>query len=146
MMPLGFSTALAPLSAGGGTYRSDSTGGVPQKGASRVDESSQNKELERLRKAASDFETILIRQMLAPLEKSMTQAMGGAGGASPMVGSMVLESLSQSIAAGGGLGFASIIEEAMRPRVTSGPSAHPAIGTEGAQSESSKDGSGVAVP
>jgi peptidoglycan hydrolase FlgJ len=65
-----------------------------------------------VREAAMQFEGILVRQMLAPLEKSLTA--GSGGGSSPMVGGMVMESLSQGILAGGGLGLADIVEEALR--------------------------------
>lgn len=65
-----------------------------------------------LAEAAKQFEGILVRQMLAPLEKSLT---AGAGGSNvPMVGGMIMETLSQSIIGGGGLGFSEVIEAALR--------------------------------
>jgi Rod binding domain-containing protein len=66
-----------------------------------------------VREAAKQFEGILIRQMLAPLEKSLAAAAGG-GGSVPMIGGMVMESLSQSIVSGGGLGLAEMVESALR--------------------------------
>lgn len=71
---------------------------------------SENK---KTREAALEFESILVRQMLGPLEKSLTAGIGGGGASAPMVGSMVLESLSRSIAEGGGLGLADVIEQAL---------------------------------
>jgi len=67
---------------------------------------------EKLRKTALEFEAVLVRQMLGPLEKSLTAGMGS-GSNTPMVGSMVLESLSRAIADGGGLGLADVIEQAL---------------------------------
>lgn len=67
----------------------------------------------KTREAALEFESILVRQMLGPLEKSLTAGIGGGGASAPMVGSMVLESLSRSIAEGGGLGLADVIERAL---------------------------------
>lgn len=77
-------------------------------------ESSQAKgaSSEKLRKTALEFEAVLVRQMLGPLEKSLTAGMGGSS-STPMVGSMVLESLSRAIADGGGLGLADVIEQAL---------------------------------
>jgi|GEM_PF-1946966 len=86
----------------------------------------EQKEAERIRGVALDFEEVLVKQMLAPLAESMSKAQGaGAEQASPMVGSMVLDSLSRSIRDGGGLGFAEVIEEALRGR---SPSAVPGAG------------------
>ncbi len=68
---------------------------------------------EKLRKTALEFEAVLVRQMLGPLEKSLTSGIGGGGSNTPMVGSMVLESLSRAIADGGGLGLAEVIEQAL---------------------------------
>jgi Rod binding domain-containing protein len=65
-----------------------------------------------VREAAKQFEGIMIRQMLAPLEKSLTA--GSGGGSVPMVGGMVMESLSQGILSGGGLGLADMVEQALR--------------------------------
>lgn len=78
-------------------------------------ESSQAKgaSSEKLRKTALEFEAVLVRQMLGPLEKSLTAGMGGSSSSTPMVGSMVLESLSRAIADGGGLGLADVIEQAL---------------------------------
>ncbi len=67
----------------------------------------------KTKEAALQFEQIMIRQMLEPMEKSLSQSFGG-GSNSPMVGGMIMSSLSQSISDGGGLGLADVIEEALR--------------------------------
>ncbi|MCH2108738.1 MAG: hypothetical protein MK135_05380 [Polyangiaceae bacterium] len=70
-------------------------------------------EAEKTHSAALQFEAIIVRQMLKPLEKSLSASMGE-GGQSPMVGAFVVDALSKGISEGGGLGFASVIEEALR--------------------------------
>ena len=72
-----------------------------------------------LAQAAQQFEGILIRQMLAPLEKSLSAAAGG--GNVPMVGGMVIETLGQGIVQGGGLGLADMIEAALRAAAAGAP-------------------------
>jgi flagellar protein FlgJ len=65
-------------------------------------------------KAAKDFESIFVRQMLKSLEK--TTAAGG--NAKPTAGqstygSMIVDTLSESIAKGGGLGLADVVARSM---------------------------------
>ncbi len=79
----------------------------------------------RERKVALQFEEILVRQLLEPLEKSLSKSMGG-DGATPMIGGMIISGLSQSISEGGGLGLARVIEEALRD-----PPAKPGFSSEG---------------
>jgi Rod binding domain-containing protein len=65
-------------------------------------------------KAAKDFESIFVRQMLKSLEK--TTAAGAGAKASPgqsTYGSMVVDTLSDAISAGGGLGLADVIAKSM---------------------------------
>lgn len=95
-------------------------------GASPAPESpAVSKKDESARKAALEFESILVRQMLGPLEKSLTSGIGGGSASSPMVGSMILESLSRSIAEGGGLGLADVIEQAFTAASQGGAVHHP---------------------
>ncbi len=68
---------------------------------------------QKTKEAALQFEQIMIRQLLEPMEKSLSKSFGG-GSNSPMIGGMILSSLSQSITDGGGLGLAHVIEEALR--------------------------------
>jgi len=65
-------------------------------------------------KAAKDFESIFVRQMLKSLEK--TTSAGAGAKASPgqsTYGSMIVDTLSESISAGGGLGLADVIAKSM---------------------------------
>ena len=67
-----------------------------------------------LLKAAKDFESIFVRQMLKSLEK--TTAAGAGAKASPgqsTYGSMIVDTLSESISAAGGLGLADVIAKSM---------------------------------
>lgn len=83
------------------------------KATGKAGESEASESAKKSRDVALQFEEVLVRQMLQPLEESMGRAMGTEN-ASPMVGSLVLDSLSQSIRDSGGLGFADVIEEALR--------------------------------
>ncbi len=76
-----------------------------------------------LLKAAKDFESIFVRQMLKSLEK--TTAAGGnakATAGQSTYGSMVVDSLSESISKAGGLGLADVVARSMM-------AAHPVLKT-----------------
>ncbi len=65
-------------------------------------------------KAAKDFESIFVRQMLKSLEK--TTAAGGnakATAGQSTYGSMIVDSLSESISRAGGLGLADVVARSM---------------------------------
>jgi len=67
-----------------------------------------------LLKAAKDFESIFVRQMLKSVEK--TTAAGGSAKATAgqsTYGSMIVDTLSESISKGGGLGLADVIARSM---------------------------------
>ena len=67
-----------------------------------------------LLKAAKDFESIFVSQMLKSLEK--TTAAGGNGEATAgqsTYGSMIVDSLSESISKAGGLGLADVVARSM---------------------------------
>lgn len=67
-----------------------------------------------LLKAAREFESIFVRQMLKSVEK--TTAAGCGAKAAPgqsTYGSMIVDTLSDSIAKGGGLGLADVIAKSM---------------------------------
>ncbi len=70
----------------------------------------------KIREAAKQFEEVLVKQMLKPLEESLSKAMGTES-ANPMIGSLVLDAVSSSITKGGGLGFADLVEQALRSRL-----------------------------
>ena len=86
-------------------------------------------------KAAKDFESIFVRQMLKSLEK--TTAAGAGTKASPgqsTYGSMIVDTLSESISKAGGLGLADVIANSMMaanptlkaPAAPGSPAAAPA--------------------
>jgi len=82
-----------------------------------------------LLKAAKEFESIFVRQMLK-LEK--TTAAGGntkATAGQNTYGSMIVDSLSESISKGGGLGLADVLARSM---MAAHPLPKPAAGAEGA--------------
>ena len=65
-------------------------------------------------KAAKEFESIFVRQMLKSLEK--TTAAGGntkATAGQNTYGSMIVDSISESISKGGGLGLADVLARSM---------------------------------
>lgn len=67
-----------------------------------------------LLKAAKEFESIFVRQMLKSVEK--TTAAGCGTKAAPgqsTYGSMIVDTLSESISTGGGLGLADVIAKSM---------------------------------
>lgn len=78
----------------------------------------------KVREAAKQFEEVLVKQMLKPLEDSLSKAMGTES-ANPMIGSLVLDAVSSSITKGGGLGFADLIEQALRSRLPGDPGGKP---------------------
>ena len=81
-------------------------------------------------KAAKEFESIFVRQMLKSLEK--TTAAGGnakATAGQSTYGSMIVDSLSESISKGGGLGLADVLARSM---MAAHPVAPPAPTTSGA--------------
>jgi Rod binding domain-containing protein len=72
---------------------------------------------------AGQFEAILLRQFL---NDSVGSMMGGEDTAQGSVyGYMLTDTMAQSMAAGGGLGMAKIIEQQLSPRGT--PAAEPAV-------------------
>jgi Rod binding domain-containing protein len=88
-----------------------------------------------LLKAAKDFESIFVRQMLKSLEK--TTAAGG--NAKPTAGqstygSMIVDTLSESISKGGGLGLADVVARSMMAAHTASKPALAAPGASGAAS------------
>ena len=83
-----------------------------------------------LLKAAQDFESIFVRQMLKSLEK--TTAAGGnakATAGQSSYGSMIVDSLSESISKAGGLGLADVVARSM---MASHAVTMPALGAPGA--------------
>jgi len=70
-----------------------------------------------IKKAASQFEAIILRQLLAPSMESMMS--GGLGGSKDsgggMYGYMLTDTLATSLSQGGGLGLAHMLEKQFTP-------------------------------
>jgi flagellar protein FlgJ len=65
-------------------------------------------------KAAKEFESIFVRQMLKSVEKTTAAGMGTqASPGQSTYGSMIVDTLSESISKGGGLGLADVIAKSM---------------------------------
>jgi flagellar protein FlgJ len=88
----------------------------------------------KLLQAAKDFEAIFVRQMLKSVEK--TTAAGGSAkptAGQSTYGSMIVDSLSESITKGGGLGLADVVARSMMAAHTPAkPLGSAAPGTPGA--------------
>jgi len=86
-------------------------------------------------KAAKDFESIFVRQMLKSLEK--TTAAGGTTkptAGQSTYGSMIVDTLSDSISKGGGLGLADVVARSM---MAAHGASKPATGAPGASGAAS---------
>ena len=71
----------------------------------------------KILQAARQFEALLLKRMLASLERT-TKVDGGAGPAGASAyGSMVVEALADAVAQAGGLGLATQMTEELRPRL-----------------------------
>jgi flagellar protein FlgJ len=71
-----------------------------------------------IKKAASQFEAIILRQMLAPsMESMMSGGLGGSkeSGGGGMYGYMLTDTLATSLSQGGGLGLARMLEKQLTP-------------------------------
>lgn len=75
-----------------------------------------------VRKAAGQFEAILLRQLLSPtIEPMMSGGLGGgsaAGGGGGVYGYILTDTLCNSLARGGGLGLAAMFERQLAPEST----------------------------
>jgi peptidoglycan hydrolase FlgJ len=72
---------------------------------------------EDVKKAAKQFEAILVRQLLAPaIEPMMKGSFGGSGAGAGVYGYMLTDVLANSVSQGGGLGLAAILESQLSPR------------------------------
>jgi len=74
---------------------------------------------EDIRKAAQQFEAILVRQLLAPAIEPMMNGAQGAGGG--VYGYMLTDVLANAVSQGGGLGIANILEKQLSPMAGSSP-------------------------
>ena len=79
----------------------------------------------KLAQAAKDFEAIFVRQMLKSLEKTTAAGCGTQASAGEKTyGSMIVDTLSESISKAGGLGLADVIARSMASQHPS-PAARP---------------------
>lgn len=109
---------IASIAAPVDQTSSSSVNGAPGAGSTVGNLASKSQKPDsdkKLREAAKQFEQVLVKQMLKPLEESLSKAMGTES-ANPMIGSLVLDTVSDSISKGGGLGFADVIEQALRSK------------------------------
>ncbi len=80
-----------------------------------------------VKKAASQFEAIILRQLLAPsIEPMMNGGLGGTGGGSGggVYGYMLTDVLAGSLGSAGGLGLGAMLEKQLSPRAPA-PDASP---------------------
>jgi flagellar protein FlgJ len=71
-----------------------------------------------IKKAATQFEAIILRQLLAPsIEPVMSGGLGGEQGAGGSIyGYMLTDTLANNLAQGGGLGLAHMLQKQLTPR------------------------------
>jgi peptidoglycan hydrolase FlgJ len=94
------------------TAARDATSSVAQSSATTSAQSVG--EVAKLQKAAKDFETVFLRQMLSALEK--TTRVGDKGPTVPgqqTYGSMIVEAVADAVAEAGGIGLASLLAKAL---------------------------------
>ncbi len=94
----------------------------------------------KLLQAAKDFESIFVRQMLKGLEKTSAAGAGtSASSGEKTYGSMIVDTLSDSISKAGGLGLADVIAQSMAM-------SNPALKASAAASASKSAASAAAAP
>ena len=94
----------------------------------------------KLLQAAKDFESIFVRQMLKGLEKTTAAGAGTSASAGEKTyGSMIVDTLSDSISKAGGLGLADVIAQSMAM-------SNPALKASAAASASKSAASAAAAP
>lgn len=84
----------------------------------------------KLLKAARDFEAIFVRQMLKSVEKTTAAGAGAAKSAGQSTyGSMIVDSLTESITSAGGMGLSEMIARSMMASHPNLKAAGPAAGS-----------------
>jgi Rod binding domain-containing protein len=95
----------------------------------------------KLLKAAKDFESIFVRQMLKQLEKTTAAGAGTQASAGEKTyGSMIVDTLSDSIQKAGGLGLADVIARSM---ATSNPALRASATSAAAKTDSASPAASV---
>lgn len=68
----------------------------------------------RIKEAATQFEAVLLRQMLSSLEKATSSSTGSQSTGGSIYGSMVVNTVADAIANAGGLGLASLLTKSLQ--------------------------------
>jgi len=89
-----------------------------EKGVNSSTSANSSRDPPAIKKAAGQFEAIIIRQLLGPtIEPIMNGGLGGAGGSGGGIyGYMLTDALASSLSKGGGLGLGSMLEKQLSPR------------------------------
>ncbi|MEQ1493176.1 MAG: rod-binding protein [Terricaulis sp.] len=84
--------------------------------ATRQTTPQQNQEAEALRRAAQEFESVFLSEMLGPMFEGLdTEGLGGGGMGEQMFRPMLVERYAESISRSGGVGIAeNVVREFMR--------------------------------
>jgi flagellar protein FlgJ len=112
-------SAINPASSGGlATLMACGHGPAPAGAQNLAENTGPGRDPAAIKKAASQFEAIILRQLLAP---SIEPIMSGGSGesqdsAAGVYGYMLTDTLATSLAQGGGLGLARMLEKQLAPR------------------------------
>ena len=89
---------------------------LPMSTATRQTTPQQNQEAEALRRAAQEFESVFLSEMLGPMFEGLdTEGLGGGGMGEQMFRPMLVERYAESISRAGGVGIAeNVVREFMR--------------------------------
>ena len=89
---------------------------LPMSTATRQTTPQQNQEAEALRRAAQEFESVFLSEMLGPMFEGLdTEGLGGGGMGEQMFRPMLVERYAESISRSGGVGIAdSVVREFVR--------------------------------
>ena len=97
--------------------RPDPTGPAGRSTVNRTPDSAALKQTAddpRIKEAATQFEAVLLRQMLSCLEKTTSSSTGSQSPGGSIYGSMVVNTVADAIANAGGLGLASLLTKSLR--------------------------------
>jgi peptidoglycan hydrolase FlgJ len=88
-----------------------------EKGVNSSTSANSSRDPAAIKKAAGQFEAIILRQLLAPtIEPIMNGGLGGTGGTGGSIyGYMLTDALAGSLSKGGGLGLGAMLEKQLSP-------------------------------
>lgn len=111
---------ISPLVSGAWNKVLDATGPDSAAAASKVKPAGSAASAKDIKHAASQFEAIILRQLLAPtIEPLMSGGLGGSsagGGGGGVYGYMLTDVLADSLSKGGGLGLSQMLVRQFTPR------------------------------